>query len=392
MEKIKNLSIQKTIILYMTIGMIISFAGSAMIIRAAEQTQTQVWSKYVEMDKFYKAVNQEDGYKASVPRPSRQEMSKPDWHISELCDFLETYSVLVISVLCSTVAMLLFYKHKIKEPVCELAGASEMISRNELDFSINYSSRDELGELCDEFEKMRRQLAQNNKELWDMVEKEKVLRAAIAHDIRSPFAILKGYQEMLLEFIPQEVLDKEKILEMLREGNHQIDRINGFIETMRRLSSLEDREIKYQETDLEEFIEKIRKNVSVMAKSTGKICHVTGSTGVGSIRFDPSVVMEVTENIVSNSLRYAKKEINILIAAVGRELEITVTDDGKGFQSQEKGKVGELYHANLQDDLKHFGLGMYISRIYCEKHDGRLLAGNQRHGGAVVKAVFGMEE
>ena len=30
-----------------------------------------------------------------------------------------------------------------------------------------------------------------------MIEDERVLRAAIAHDIRSPLAIMRGYQEML---------------------------------------------------------------------------------------------------------------------------------------------------------------------------------------------------
>lgn len=394
MEKVRNLSIKKTIILYMTISLIISFFLSAIIMETAKQAQTLVWSKYSDKDKYNEALILEEGYEVSISivRPNRQDMSERDWHISELCDFLETYSVLVISVICSTIAMLLFYKNKIKEPISELADASEMISRNELDFSIAYTNQDELGKLCDEFEKMRSQLALNNKELWKMVEQEKVLRSAIAHDIRSPFAILKGYQEMLIEFIPQETLDKERILEMLREGMHQIDRINNFIETMRRLSSLEDREIQYQETDLSEFIRKIRKNVTVMAKDTGKNCIVSGTKSTGSIRFDQSVVMEVLENIVSNSLRYAKNEIDIVISVTSQELEIMVSDDGDGFQNEEYGKVGELYHANLQDDLKHFGLGMYISRIYCEKHGGRLLAGNQRHGGAVVKAVFRLED
>lgn len=391
MEKIRNLSIKKSIILYMTISLIFSFVLSAVIIGIAEHTQNEVWRKYADSGKYTEAMIESDGYEVLAARPSRYDMSKTDWHISELCDFLETYSVLVISVACSIVAILLFYKHKIKEPVSELANASEMISRNELDFTIAYTNKDELGRLCDEFEKMRSQLARNNKELWKMVEQEKVLRSAIAHDIRSPFAILKGYQEMLLEFIPQETLDKEQILEMLSEGMHQIDRINDFIETMRKLSSLEDREIHYQKTDFYDFVEKIRKNVAVMAKDSGKICTVSGEASIGTICFDQSVALEVMENMVSNSLRFAKKEIDIIISATSRELEINVLDDGEGFQNQECAQIGELYQANLQDDLKHFGLGMYISRIYCEKHGGRLLVGNQRHGGAVVKAYFALE-
>ena len=43
---------------------------------------------------------------------------------------------------------------------------------------------------------------------------------------------------------------------------------------------------------------------------------------------------------------------------------------------------------NPQDDLKHFGMGMYISRIYCERHGGKLLIKNAADGGAEVEAVF----
>lgn len=47
-----------------------------------------------------------------------------------------------------------------------------------------------------------------------------------------------------------------------------------------------------------------------------------------------------------------------------------------------------LFPFHPQDDLEHSGLGMYISRVYCEKHGGRLAVGNAETGGAVVKAVF----
>ena len=51
-----------------------------------------------------------------------------------------------------------------------------------------------------------------------------------------------------------------------------------------------------------------------------------------------------------------------------------------------RGLLREL--GNPQDDLKHFGMGMYISRIYCERHGGKLLIKNAADGGAEVEAVF----
>lgn len=52
-----------------------------------------------------------------------------------------------------------------------------------------------MGGLCKEFERMRGQLAENNQQLWKMLEEEKALRAAIAHDIRSPLSVLEGIRK-----------------------------------------------------------------------------------------------------------------------------------------------------------------------------------------------------
>ena len=69
-------------------------------------------------------------------------------------------------------------------------------------------------------------------------------------------------------------------------------------------------------------------------------------------------------------------------------LKMSIRDDGIGFQENIDRVTQAFYHENPQDDLKHFGMGMYISRIYCERHGGKLLIKNVADGGAEVEAVF----
>ncbi len=61
----------------------------------------------------------------------------------------------------------------------------------------------------------------------------------------------------------------------------------------------------------------------------------------------------------------------------GDEMRVCVQDDGKGFQEDAELLTKAYYHGNPQSDLTHFGLGLYISRVYCEKHGGKLLLVNQ---------------
>ncbi len=60
------------------------------------------------------------------------------------------------------------------------------ISHNNLDFCLEYNNNDELGNLCNAFEKMRSELNKNNIKMWTMINDRKQLNAAFSHDLRNP--------------------------------------------------------------------------------------------------------------------------------------------------------------------------------------------------------------
>lgn len=96
MEKIRNLSLKKTMVLYTILSLIVTFFLSVSIIEIAGQIQEEVWWKYVDQDEYYQAMNdRNENFEVVVPRPNQSKMSRMDWHISETCDFLRTYGVLL---------------------------------------------------------------------------------------------------------------------------------------------------------------------------------------------------------------------------------------------------------------------------------------------------------
>lgn len=118
------------------------------------------------------------------------------------------------------------------------------------------------------------------------------------------------------------------------------------------------------------------------------------------------IVTEVLENLLTNALRYATETVDIILEADNGEFRIEVWDDGVGFTESEEVLTSIYYHnnpedyhtslldyhANPEDDLTHFGIGLYICRIYCEKHGGRLLLGNQEKTGGKAIAIFAEED
>ncbi len=270
----------------------------------------------------------------------------------------------------------------------ELAQASKKIAENHLDFCISYENKDEMGGLCREFERMREQLARNNRALWRTVEEEKMLRAAIAHDIRAPLSVLKGYQEMLMEYLPSEDIDMGQAMEMMTESGRQIERMDAFVEAMRKLSSLENRKLTPGNISARQLEKDIQAELGILEKEYGIHCMLQASDSKEDFYGDKEIILEVAENLLSNALRYGKQQVTIMVNIGYATLSICVMDDGDGFREESEKITEAFYGQNVKDSLKHAGLGMYISRLYCEKHGGKLVLGNDEQGGAVVTAIF----
>lgn len=386
-DKVRNLSVRKTILLYLIISLLISFLLSAYITWAAAKVQEQIWWKYTDEDTYFAAVEMEnESYMVQILRPESYEMSRMDHGISEACDSLQTYSVLIFSVVGSCVSVFLFYRNKLKKPIEELELASQRIADNDLAFRITYENRDEMGHLCHEFDRMRGQLEDNNRKLWHMIEDERALRSAIAHDIRSPLSVLKGYQEMLIDYFPDGTIDREKAVEMLQEGMKQIHRMDVFIDSMQKMNSLEHRTLKAERISSAQLEKDIQGELDILGKEKDIRLSVCQTDEV--FQGDQEVIMEVLENLLSNAIRYSRKRIDIKVSLTSELLTISVQDDGNGFLEDAEKVTSAFHQKNIKDSLTHTGMGMYLARLYCEKHGGKLLLDNEKSGGAIVTAVF----
>lgn len=84
------------------------FFFSVLIVRTAITVQNNIWWKYVDQEKYFEMTEEDARYVTDVPRPYSYKMEKLDYYISEICDFLQTFTVLILSVAGSIIAVFLF--------------------------------------------------------------------------------------------------------------------------------------------------------------------------------------------------------------------------------------------------------------------------------------------
>ena len=90
MEKIRNLSLKKTILLYFVISLTAAFLLSGFTVHFAGNMQNKIWEKYIDYAD-YTDVFQQYGkkYEIEILRPNQSQMNRLDYHLSEMCDFME---------------------------------------------------------------------------------------------------------------------------------------------------------------------------------------------------------------------------------------------------------------------------------------------------------------
>ncbi|WP_339265125.1 ATP-binding protein [Paenibacillus sp. FSL K6-1330] len=317
----------------------------------------------------------------------RQRFGETDWILPCLV------AAVLLTVAAGIVTMaILFYRWKLKRPLEILKQASENISANDLDFSISYDSRDEMGELISIFENMRSQLEKNIRTIWRSVEERKQLNAIFAHDLRTPLSVLKGYAEFLATYYPEKKLSEEKVLDLIHTMNLHIVRLENYAEAMNSIQKLEDVPVHRQPMDMIPLTVLLNDSAQQIARQLGKgfVSSIENANTI--INVDAHVVMQVFENLVANAARYATSQVNVCYVIQDDSIHVTVTDDGTGFSDDALDKAAlPFYRGEVWDATEHRGLGLYVCKVLCEIHDGSLQVENRPHGGGCVTARFGME-
>lgn len=306
----------------------------------------------------------------------------------DLYGLLQLLSIPFWVIICLMWASHLFYRNKLKEPIAILQNASMQIAQDNLDFHIVYSLRDEMGQLCTSFEKMRAALYANHAEMWRAMEERKRLNAAFSHDLRTPLTVLHGYTEMLSDRLPDGGLTPAQVQDTLGAMSGQLTRLERYVEDMQALQRLEDVAVNPRPVDAGPFAEELEASASILCGGAG--LRLTFSTQLPdrALMIDPGLVANVYENLLSNAVWFAREGITVLVAGAADALSITVVDDGHGFSAESLAKAKNPFYSGGNTDGSHFGLGLNIADILCAKHGGHLSLSNGQNGGARVEAIF----
>lgn len=287
-------------------------------------------------------------------------------------------------IIMGTVFIVSMYYHlKLAYPLQQLNNGIQNITSNNLDFKITYDSKDELGMLCMTLENMRHELYLNNQKLWQLLDERKALTSSVSHDLRTPITVIKGYLDYLRYNLPQGKVSNDVLFTTLERMSQSTMRLERYVECIKDIQKIEDIEIAKEIIEFSEFIQRIRGEFEIVANKYEKNFIVNDHVYSNYIMIDHQIIFRILENILNNAFRFAKENIILEINEKEDYLEFMVQDDGPGFSLEDlENAVTLFYSSKINQGM--FGIGLSISKILCEKHDGVLKLSNNETGGCVL--------
>jgi len=301
----------------------------------------------------------------------------------------------IVLVLIFTSLFLTWWIYKgIVTPLQKLKEATQRIKEGDLDFTLDYDSGDEIGELFSNFEDMRARLKASTAEKLESDKENKELISNISHDLKTPITAVKGYVEGIMDGVAD---TPEKMDKYIRTIYNKANEMDALINELTLYCKIDTNRIPYtfNKINVSEYFGDCAEELSLDLESRN--IDLTYANHVASdvrIIADSEQLSRVIHNIIGNSVKYidkAKGHIDIRIKDVGDFIQVEIEDNGKGIAKKDIPYIFDRFYrtdASRNSSQGGSGIGLSIVKKIVEDHGGKIWASSEEEKGTTMFFVL----
>ena len=216
---------------------------------------------------------------------------------------------------------------------------------------------------------------------------QKELFVGVAHELKTPLAVMKTKNEVTL-LKPRE---SEKYIEALKSNNEAINGMNAMIGSVLEIGRQEGAQFEEPvNTDVIAFLKKLGKNYEVLAKGEEKNLALDLKPEIFNLNIQTSLLTHIVQNFVQNAIKFSPKNSTITISSRLEKSKfiIEVTDEGMGIDESK----------DLFAPFKRYGnkggagLGLFLAKGAAQALGAEISIKNRENtNGAVASLVLNLK-
>jgi signal transduction histidine kinase len=310
-------------------------------------------------------------------------------------------ALLLVGFLALAVVTSVLLARRLVRPIETIQAAAAKIGSGALDERIEISSRDELGALAEEFNRMaarlqesyaalERKVQERTRDLGEALvqldEKSRELEAAsrhkseflanMSHELRTPLNAILGFSQVLRERMFGELNAKQEeyLEDILSSGNHLLSLINDVLD----LSKVEAGQVELAVApfSLREALERGVVMVRERASENGVRLGLEIAPDVDVVAADERRVRQVVFNLLSNAVKFTPSggRVDVAAARLDGEIHVSVADTGPGIAPEDRERIFEEFQQTDAGARQRegTGLGLALSKRLVDLHGGRI--------------------
>lgn len=301
-------------------------------------------------------------------------------------------ALIIVAVFVLAIVIISFITSKtIVNPIKKIADGADEIARGNLDYEIDYKSKNELGQTVESFNQMRLRLKNSIEKQNKADEQRKELIAGIAHDVRTPLTSAKGYAQGLRDGIAATPEKQKKYIDRICSSIDDTEKILNELLDISRYE-LKSYKLNRVNVNLKEFIDDGAEEIKELLERSNfdfsLQCNVNKDT---QISVDTDAFARVFRNIVMNSIKYARDDrqgmVRLIVSEYDRTVIIELTDNGSGVESENLTKIFDTMYRTDPARTKvsqGSGLGLAVCKQIVELHGGLIWASSKQGEGLSI--------
>lgn len=195
--------------------------------------------------------------------------------------------------------------------------------------------------------------------------------AIVSHDLRNPICAIVSYADLLLE--GQMCSEPRQFVEVIKRNAQTSLRLISDVLDIERFAEGK-LELKLANEDLQKLVqESMESFVHIAAEN--KILLRTAPSSVPALGLcDRDRVGQVLSNLIGNAIKFTPEGGSVTLTVQQREEEVKVSvcDTGTGIPMEQQPRIFEKFAQIENKDRRGLGLGLYISKMLIEAHQGNL--------------------
>ena len=260
------------------------------------------------------------------------------------------------------------------QPVTELSAIISEIEATDLTERLAWAGPDdELGRLCATFDRLLDRLE-------TAFARERRFIADASHELRTPLTVMRAEVELALMHERTPEAYRAALLRLQRETQRLEKLAQSLILTTR-----DDTAVALQPMVAGVVAARATEQMQPLASARGIALTCTAAADV-EVLGDAEMLERAIVALIDNALRFARRRVDVTVAAEVSAATIAIRDDGPGFsEAALQEATGRFWRDDPPLSGSGTGLGLAIARAIVERHRGTLLLSNATDGmGAVV--------